>query len=573
MGNFSGYTPITYVNGSTPAINADNLNKNENMLDIVANELNYSAAWSLKPIMLQCRYENTKDVENFNIDATDWTDAGTVTLSNAYDAVFGKGLKLTETDNSAGQMRASRTLSSTLDLTSFNSGRSSTVDDSIMLVINVSDDTKFASIAIDLGDDASNTFYYEISTAGLDTGINAFNLIKDYFIESGSPTGWDSIDYISCVATTTANALGESVTFSLIQLNEFDEVTYASTPWFFDDGNGNFDELPYMIEASNDCVIFFDSIVNKLAFCPLYTSVYFKNEVLCTVNSFSLKAEIYSKSSGYGASLVWYIDDDNYLEIRIASSTLYIYETVATSESAVVTEALDSSIVYGDRMELYVDKKEDIIRVVLAVDGQSIKTASWETSFDADEEGCLAFTKFIEAQYYIVTDMVIGANHALLPPFNAGGTLLSYKKDDESLTSNNSLTGREDEDLTIKLSPNSCYEVEVSMVIDGSDTGQDLKMDWVTTGCSSVSTKNIRSLGTNTTSVYQSSAVMSQSAGYATDTEHGVVASGWTYGTERGIVYTGNSGGTVEIRWSQVTSSGTAITLKAGSYIKATKLF
>jgi hypothetical protein len=573
MGNFSGYIPVTYVNGSTPAINADNLNKNENMIDIVAAELNYSASWSLKPIMLQCRYENTKDVENFNRDYTDWTDVGTVTLSNAYDAVFGKGLKLTETDNSAAQIRANLTLSSTLDLTSFNSGRSSTVDDSIVLVVNVSDDTKFASIAIDLGDDASNTFYYEIAGANLDTGINEFNLIKDDFSVTGSPTGWDNIDYISCAATTNANASGESVTFSLIQLNEYDDSEASSTPWFFDDGNGNFDELPYMIEASNDSIIYFDSVINKLAFCPTYTSVYFKNEILCTVNSFSLKAEIYSKSDGYGASLVWYIDDDNLLEIRIAGSDLEIYETVATTPSTVATESLDSSIVYGDRMELYVDKKEDIIRVVLAVDGQGIKTVAWETSFDADEEGCLAFTKFTSSQYYVVTDFVVGANHALLPPFNAGATILNYKKDDESLASNNSLTDREDEDLTVKLPPNSCYEVEVTLSVDGTDSGQDIKVDWVTSGCSSVSLRNSRGPGTGTASVADSDSFRSSAGGYATDLGFGVVNAGWTYANERAIVYTGNSGGTVEIRWCQNSSSATAITLKAGSCIKATRIY
>ena len=570
MSNFADWTTLTYVNGTTPAISATNLNKNENALENVMGELNYSSNWSLNQIKRYSLMNGQKKIIDLS-DYTDWSTSGTITASNIYTAPMGAALKMLETDNSSGTLWAWQSGLSTIDLATMESGRASATTDFITFHFYISDATYITSVGVRFGDDSSNFFYYSITSASYSTGWNTFGLRKTDFSSTGSPAGWDSINYISFYVNTAANAQNEYFAIDSLFLVQNDSVNGVYQPWWLEDGSGNFD-VEYYMDSAIDTLIYQDYLTTKLGFNILYTDGSNMAEILCTVNSFSVKAEIYSRAAGFGGTIRWFVTSSDYIDIDVRSSSLVIYEYLSGSGTDEVTVALDYSIAYGDRMELFVDKVGDVIRAELHVDGQRPVYAAWETGFDADESGCVGFIRPNSGQEYFVTDFVVGHNQANLPPFLANGLFLTKVKiNDESLSSLDTL--QSDDELTLKLPPYSFFEVEVLLGVDGTDTGQDITVAWQATGCTQISYRYCNGPGENATSLYNADAAMYHAFNTTTEATYGVVASGWSYIRENCLISTGFGPCYITVRWCQGTSSATAIVMKKLSSIRAKKIY
>jgi len=569
MSNFSDWSTLTYVNGTTPALNAVNLNKNENALEDVMNELNYSNNWSLKSILEYGLMNGMKEVIKFN-DSSVWSSSGTISLSNTYDNVLGGGLKITETDNSSGTLWIWQSGLSDIDTTEFNSGLATVTTDYIVWHVYISDDTLINSIGIRLGDDDSNFYYFTITSTYFNTGWNALKLRMDYFTTTGSPTGFDSINYVSVYVNTAANAQDEYIIIDGVHVERNDTSRVLMQPWWMDDGSGNYDVEPYMVSRV-ETMIYDDDILNRLAFTIQQNTTISFAEILCTVNSFSVKAECYSKATGYGCSIVWLISSVEYIRVDVRSSSLIIYE-YDSGGTDVATVALDSTIAINDRMELYVDKIDNVIRAELRVDGQTPVFAAWETGFAVDDAGCVGFIKPSSDYEYVVTDFVVGHNHANLPPFMSNGLeLMKIKKVTESVTS--STTIQADDELWLKLPANTLFEVTVVALVYSSSATPDIKCDFSITGDYINWGRYVTAAPTTTSNVLDTNVALgywsadSYDASYGTDgtANENVI-------TEKTYIKTGISGAIVYYRWGQNTSNATATSVRYNSFIKAKKI-
>lgn len=571
MSNFAAWAETTWADGTSPYLNAANLNKNEDMLTLITGELNYSKNLALSPMVANFYNNNTKKIKDYN-DSSEWSTSGTINISDDYDdAIMGACcLKVLETDNSSGLLTAYQTLGSSVDFTTFTSGRAAVSTDYVLFAYYITDATYFSSIVLRLGTDSSNYYYFTLSGGNLITGWNFKFLRKDFFNSTGSPD-WSAVTYIYHGVTTLANAQNEYVLFDYLGLIHRDATRVQSNPWVSNDGSGNYDEELHVLPGV-ESTIYFDDRIGKFAF-QLMNETGSTNmlETFCTVNSFSTKVEAYSKVDDNGCAVMWYIDSSNYLIVSVESDELVIYEYVSGSGSDVATATINTSIEKDDRMELYVDKIGDVVYGELRIDGQQSYYVAWETSFDADEEGCVGLCKPNTGQEYAVTDFVVGHNQALLPPFMSQGlTLKAIKYEDETLFSHTTI--QTDDYLYLKLPANGLFKCDLFMAVDGTDAGQDVTVAWDIDTCTAESHRFINGVGENATSLYNSDAMMSQAQAFTSERTYGVVSSGWTYVRETGMVSTGYDGATIWIKWAQGTSSATSITCKAKSYLIAKRI-
>jgi len=573
MSNFSDWSETAWVDGTSPYINAANLNKNEDALTKVMDELSYSKHWSLSSILQNLYNNNCNSLLNYD-DYTDWSTSGTVTLSNdVSNGLFGMAAcKVLETDNSSGLITVYDTLSYTTDFTKFHSGRASVSYDYVLFEFYVSDVTYFSEVKIRLGTDSSNYYYFTLASGSLVTGWNFPLLRKDYFNSTGSPD-WSTINYVSHHITTLANAQNQYILLDQVLLVPRDDSRVLSNPWFFDDGSGNFDEEIY-VSNTIQSVIYFDNKVNKLGFQLLNeTASTAFVETLCTVNSFSTKIEAYSKADTYGCAVMWYIDSSNYLIVSVEGDELVIYEYVSGSGSDVVAVAVDTTIEHGDRMELYVDKIGDIIRAELRIDGQKYYYAAWETSFDADEAGCVGLVKPNTGQEYFVSDFVVGHSQAHLPLFNAQKTLYKVKNYAQEVASSTTLV--DDDELFIKLPPNGIFEIKTMIHVNCASSTPDIKISWSLTGSAELFGR-LTSMGnyTNVSTMIETDSFRWISYPNTTSINFGHDGTSSRNNPVQQIflVQTKESGGMITMQWAQNTSNATAIKILASSYITAEKI-
>jgi hypothetical protein len=572
MANFSDYTKLTYVNSTSPAINATNLNKNEDSLELIMDELNYAHGWTFKNVLSYCYNMSTRCIEKFFDLSDGWTFTGTV---NEYDILFvneikiGKsGIRMEETDASSGTLEMYKTLT-TIDCTSYPGGTTSYDNDYIVMIFHLSDATKFSNVQIRLGNNAANFYYYNMTYA---TGHNVRLIRKSVFsVGSGSPS-WSTISYINIRVITTASATGEYITMQGVFLTRRDAVITESTPWFFDDGQGNMSDKPYINNALSS-LVYYDDYCNKMCYQLLEenTSPAF-DDIMCDVNSFAIKLEAYCKYDGFGPAVIWYIDASNYFIVEVDSNALNFYEYVGASGSNVATQTLDITIVPNDRMELFIEKTSDnVIRASLNTDGQRSVFQDYETSFSTTAQGCVGFVNSASGMHYTITDMVIGYSQASLPNFLGSLELGIYKYQNEYL--NNSTTVQNDNALLLKLPPNTTFEIFLNIIALSSSDVPDIKVKWILTNDYEVIT--YRSSIGPPTSVSNVSDTQLKNGYYDFSTEipYGIDGTAnESYIFERCVLTTGNDGLKIQIRWAQNTSSGTETCVRKGSYIRARKI-
>ena len=571
---YSDWTKQTFINGTSPAINATNLNKNEELLEDVADELNYHHGVSSRNIIDYALDNNVKEIDNCENSNT-YDTTGTLTKSTVLDVICGtSGVKILEPNNTAGYLAIDKevTLADTMDLTEFWSGAASASTDYISLIYYVSDETYFSSLNVRLGINSSNYYYYTF--ASFSTGWNFTDLRKDLFASSGSPD-WSDVQWIQLGYTTLSNAQNEYVIFNKVFLVRRDSLAFAN-PWFMNDGSGNYDELPYIsADDYTDTVVYFDKRIGRKGFFQEIADITDITEIFTDVNSFSFKCEAYSKSDGYGPSIIWYIDSSNYLRIDVVSSYLKIYECVAASGAYEVETALWGSIELNDRMELWIEKIADIVRVRLEVDGQNPIYAEYDITLSATAQGEVGFCVCNTAQYYFVSDFVIGHDQKSMPPFLVKSTPCTViKYFSESVTGDTSLNN--DTELCVKLPGNGIFELEANIIYFSDGADDDMKIAWDEGGTGdlyAIHDGRIFVAASSSLSSYTDIPIYINNVGLDTSVIVGAMGSGEIVYQDKILVYTYNGGGVLQFQWCQnATGGGDTLTVKYGSYIKINKL-
>jgi hypothetical protein len=573
--NFANWSEITFVNGTTPAINAVNLNAIESSLTGVMNELNYSNGFNFKQYLDYAIENGTLDIKAFN-NYIEWGTHGTCTRANEYTTILlnDVGIKVTESDNTGGVVGISDTFSS-VNCEEYPSGSPAGTDDYISMIFYVSDATKISNVVFRIGTDASNYYYL---TSGRNTGWNVRIASKSGFATTGSPAGWDNITYIQLYYTTANNSQGEYIIYNSLKMIRANLTDFTLNPFYMNDGTASPPVASdYTIEkhitSTCDSITYYDEKLHKKGMLYGYTSPFGAFEILCTVNSFSFRCEVYAKSDDNVMSLKWQIDANNYITVDIKDSNLYINETVAGTLTEVVESLLDDYINFHDRMELWVDKTQDnILRVRLSVDGQKPVYAEWETSFSSTSAGCVSINTPANESYYFITEFVVAHNQNSLPAFMGEGlTLYKRKLQSESRTSTTSSTA--DTELWLNLPSNSLFEIELQLSISGALAG-DFKSNWSYNGTIAQETKrSIIGLSHSITTTQSAGGLMrATTSNITTSIQCGCDDTVSVPLLEKFVIWTGKEGGKLSLLWSQYASSATSTTLDTSSYIKATKI-
>jgi hypothetical protein len=168
--------------------------------------------------------------------------------------------------------------------------------------------------------------------------------------------------------------------------------------------------------------------------------------------------------------------------------------------------------------------------------------------------------------------LTVGANLTVTGSLQvAGGTiatsLFARKTTDQAVTSSTSLVT--DAELTVALAANSVYSFEGFLLYDG-DVAGDFQLAWAVPSGSTIHWMPGGPPSSQTTSF--TGQVKMNDVGTGADVI-GTIGAG-TKGIARpnGMVRTGVTAGSLTLRWAQGTSSATATTLSADSFIRATKV-
>lgn len=569
MSDFSDWTTNIFSNGTTPAINEVNLNKNENALEDVMDELNYSHNMNFKRIMNHAYTRSERLIDNFESIAS-YSTSGAGTFTQDYDVRYGRsGIRITETNDTAGLLGVYKTITA-MDLTEYNFGYAED-NDYIVVSVYLSDVTKFEDIYIRLGDDSSNYRFFTLSTGDMDTGWNIEYLRKDYWSTTGSPSAlFSNVAYVFFGAITYASASGEYCVFDICTMGRRDSSYLDSNPFFFDDGTGTLDEQPYIVSNTGSLVYNDTKIMRQAWMLNDADSFPTMNEVLCTVNSFCLQAEIFCKNDGYAGAVQWYVDTSNYFLISVQSDTLLFYQYVSGSGSTVASTSL-SGLVKNDRVLLDIEKQGTLFRVSLTVDGDAVYYLDYNTTI-VDSAGCVGFTRANTSDFYAVTNFTVGHNRSLLTPNFGKFSRIVRKNENEDVIASTSL--QDDDELYVKLPPNRMIKIRSMIQASSTSATPDITVGYSISGeYEIVSSRYAVSSPPGVTDVKDSNTRFFVISSFTYPAEFGLEGTAdESYINDEFFIFTGPSGNTVQFRFAQLSSSVSATTIEADSYIYAIEL-
>lgn len=567
MSNFANWTPLTYANTTYPYITAANLNKNEVALTKTMGELNSYNGSNLKDFIDYAINNNTKIIHNFDT-ITDFTLTGSMQLSGMFgDSIFGiSAVKIQDLNESGGSIGIYDTFTS-IDLTTFTSGTSSSTSDYIMFAFYVSDSTKTRNILIRLGDNDTNCYYKFMPSWR--TGWNVKKFKKSEFGTDGTPSGWDDITFLRIYVETTTNSSSDYVACAKMWLCRKESGGSTSSPLYVTDGAGTYDSYMYM-QGMDDLVADYDTRICKKG---IHNAYYYSTDmfqVMSDVNSFSFKAEIYTKIDSDGFTLVWYVNSSNYVHVILRGLSFSIKETVDSTTSYLDVGILTSAIESNDRIDVWIEKSSDnVIRARVEVDGQLPVYTEAVLNLSSTLSGDVGIRSSID-QYYFITDLVCNNNPGVpLPNISNNVQKIAVKFfDSSSLTT----TLEDVSDLFMKLPSNSLFEVELILVY--SSNGQPgLKLVWDVSGDYEVINEGKVFIGAGeATTSFSDVDVYMANESLDTALELGIVSGGEMPYFEKILIKTGNAGCTLQLQYAQYNASGSYIRIDKGSYIKATKL-
>jgi len=576
------YTRTTWQNGAGvghPPINEDNLNNIEEKIleldTLLINAENYRFD-SLK------RYfwaRNCKEIHMFD-DEDAWGEInGNTSLGEPSNFTGNEDVSFYNNGAGASDIGMDDTITG-IDLTEFNDEEASTTDDVICLNVFVLDHTGFtADLTLKLGTNAAN--YYSTSWAMNEDGRVTFQAKKSDFVTGAGAPNWNAITYVSLETTTGAGELGNHITgLSLMMYrNDPDNDGYGN-PFQIYDGSAwsNFFEQekddagpPVIIQQWN---LHYDPNLNDVCIQLLNDSndneIYNGLKIRSGIINFVWKSIMHCRYDDYSSIMTWYIDSDNYACAWIDDDdfTLLVNEGGAPHSE---TFTLNTSLDYGERLEITLEKNSDTLRAILEKGNEIVKVLEYETSIDAVTQGDLYFG-YDDVGLCLIPDFMI-SNVNNMDLDNWDKPKITIKKYDTSRDTTIALT--DDPELYVFLPPNSMFEILLVLAYYNDDADGDINTDWEETGDIEYVTKKFGlGIPTNTTDARDTNVKYAAYPDATTNVSYGTDG-GTTYPSilqDLFIVKTGVNGGKLAFRWGQSASKVTPTVVEAGSYIKTTKI-
>jgi hypothetical protein len=567
MAGFGNFINLIWDNNNPPAINEDNLQAAWDIIKEVDTELQRSQTINSNDLLNYFFNSNCKEVDNFT-DQAEYTPWASTTLSNdtVNTCIGNNSIKTLESDNTAGFVGMHKTIAS-INLALFNSSAASSTDDIILCVFYISNVAKVTNVTFKLGDDNSNNYNITYAAASCSTGWNIKRPHKSDFATDGVPTGWDDITWVCFQWYSTATAQNAYISFQYCGLCREDS-DYADYYNPFQKYYGTVSGWENVFPIGMDYfVLYHDEAINKLGFIKVNPSSSLDDLYVNSLGytNFISKWELYCKKAGYTNSILWLVDSDNYAEIYINNNILYLAVNEAGSLTTTNT-ALTSNLLKNERIEIYFEKHNDSIKVILKRNTEYLKIISFETVIAATDIGFIHIGAQDSSSYAIITNFSIShtAGHNL--PENR----IIFIKKQVTETVNNSTVIQNDDEFKLYLADNSIYEIELKLAVSGA-ANADFKCDWeVEGGCSQLTTRAC--IGPSIATADNTSTVM-RSSGHnlTTDVSYGCDGSTAAYISEKFLVQTIEAG-TLQFRWAQNTAQVSDTTISNSSYLKATKL-
>jgi len=572
---FGEFDKITWVNGGSPAIDADNLQRFDNFCELADEELRRSECINLKDKIQGFYDRNINEIENFD-DYLDWTalNASTTLSNDTTNNVIGlNAVKMLENDNTLGWIGMYRTITS-LDLTKFHDGSASTTDDLIYLLLYVNDTTKFSFFHFKLGTDNTHNYSIAWNPASFTNGWNVAIAQKSDFTVNGAPN-WNAIVHVRIEAITTVNAVNSYFTCQYMQMirqdpdysgysNAFQEYMGVATGW----------QSVFSIYSDWYSIVY-DNRINRIGIMQLEAADYSTGlHVYCDVLSFQSRWEIYSKLAGYSPSISWYVDATNYAETYISANVFYL-NVVEAGASTSQNMALSNNLLLNEKIFIEFEKNNDTIRAVLLKDGEQLHEIVHETSISENAEGCVSACTFGTSSWGIISDFAVSSNYGDLHIEDKQSPRLIKLNTAQSFV-NNTMTNIPD--FLFRLKPNKVYKIESFLYAYNASASPDIKFDWDYSA--SVSQIVLRSCYggqglAGSTEPSSSNAMRTSSHNLATDVRYALPA-----GTDQSsirevaIVKTSNVAAYMQLRAAQYsTDAANASILSTNSYIIITEIF
>jgi hypothetical protein len=573
MPNFGQMTPVTYVNGGSPAINDTNLNDNEDTTALADEELRRNFSLRLKHYIKYFYQRNYKEIEDC-LDYTEFTDAGTVTLSRDETNTFmgSSATRLTEDDDTASYLAAYK--SATLDLSTFNDGSASSTSDMIEVIFYISDVNYVNEVFLKLGDDNSNCYRYTWSSGSVSTGWNVIRLAKTDFTTVGAPTGWNSITYVRIEWRSLANASGEYVTFQFVGMYREDPV-YSGYHNVFQEYQGS---VTGWINKFTNLVIQ-DFIVYDEGkkqgdigiMCADPTYDYWMVRIVDDLSSFITKWEWYCKADGEIPIMSWRVDSNNYVEVYVDSDTFYMDVTEAGATTS-YSESLDNGIEKNEKAYVFFEKDGDTLRSVFKKDGERELILEHETTISGSDSGDIYIGCTGATNYGLLTDFVISNNQAIVDQLDEKNRVRYIQKQThEYVYNSNSL--QDDNDLYAWLGPNSQYRIELFAAAYANSSTPDIKLAWTLSGGLEAATYRYidgpptANANVNSATINASVQNITSSVAYAIESTGELTCIKETF-----VVKAEEEGGKLQLRWAQNTANTSYTNLSQMSFMIITKI-
>lgn len=137
---------------------------------------------------------------------------------------------------------------------------------------------------------------------------------------------------------------------------------------------------------------------------------------------------------------------------------------------------------------------------------------------------------------------------------------------------NTDTTVNNDDELVTILPQNGIFEVVLYLSAYSASSTPDIKFTWTVSGDLVFDTYRYITTVPNNVADASDANRRVEFHPYTQETGCGLDGSAYSIFKERFIVSTGNDGGTLQLQWAQIVSNGTDVTVKAGSYMKITRV-
>lgn len=580
-GNFS---ELTFVNSTTPAINAVNLNAIESTLKITDTELARSLSFNwefYKEMFFNC---SQRTINRF-LDYTDWTGTNGPTISEATHSeslIHGRAVKMLQPTNDAEELAIFDSSHTQQNLNNFDSLDSASTADLICLLCYISDTTYITRITIRLGEDTSNYYYYNWTT-GLVNGWNILTIDKNSMSTTGSPAGWSAIDYVAYRALFAANAQNEYVIYNHCALVRADQTTATlMNPFVGNDYSDNWDVD--LMTPSSQFLIYKDAQFEEICVlsCMLDGVATTSPDFLgcgLVCSSFSASMRVIARNTKDTQGIMWYVDDDNWILFHIDDADLTVTRRFGGVLGYYYTAYASDLLAIGTTFELKLDKiGGTTVRCTLIDESgtnEVIEVSGEALPFSDTTEGEVGIGCYTTDQLSSIQDFVVSnrrTDHIKLPKMetiNKNRVQVVRKSADESRSS--TTTQANDSELFARIKPYGLYKVTANIYAYGNAT-PDIATSWATTGDVTTSTyKAVTGSPVIFTSV-DSTELRRQAVTVANTVDYGTITTDTTWIQEEFFVTTDEDGGMLYFRWAQDTSDANAVYVRKDSFLYIEKI-